>query len=171
MRYIRSPNMGFDTVQVLGKMGEGKRRIIKIEGISQSGSKNVKTWAEEEWERAMLFLAKGPSASLQFLPQESKALLYAYKAQALDGPCPSGQDGSLAIDYALRVKQEAWKALGDMPRAQAKREFTDLLTQVLPEWKNWYNSYAAKVQKDDYVDGTSKILREFFERNAIRANL
>nr|ABK23990.1 unknown [Picea sitchensis] len=163
--------MGFDILQVLGKMGEGKRRIIKVEGISQARANNVKAREEEEWGTAMLFLAKGPSATLQFLPEKSKALLYAYKAQALDGPCPSGQDGSLAIDHALRVKQEAWKALGDMPRAQAKREFIDLLTEVLPEWKNWYNSYAAKVQKEENVDESAKILREFFQRNALRANL
>lgn len=152
-------------------MGEAKRRIIKIEGISEARANKIKTREEEEWGKAMLFLAKGPSATLQFLPEKPKALLYAYKAQALDGPCPSGQDGSLAIDHALRVKQEAWKALGDMPRTQAKREFIDLLTQVLPEWENWYNSFAAKVQKEESNDETSKILREFFQRNALRANL
>ncbi|GLJ23865.1 hypothetical protein SUGI_0453470 [Cryptomeria japonica] len=150
-------------------MGEEKSRVISISHTLTPTKSNSE---EEEWRAAMLFIGKGPSATLQFLPEESRALLYAYKSQALDGPCPSGQDGSLAIDRALRVKQEAWGALGDMPKLQAKREFIGLLTQVLPEWKQWCKDHGDLVdKKEEDTDGVSKIVREFLKRISLRANL
>ncbi|KAH9307336.1 hypothetical protein KI387_035247, partial [Taxus chinensis] len=150
-------------------MGEGKSRIITVSQTPKPKNMNPE---EEEWRTAMLFIGKGPSATLQFLSEEPKSLLYAYKSQALDGPCPNGQDGSLAIDRALRVKQEAWKALGNMPKSQAKREFVGLLTQVLPEWKEWCKDHEELVDKEEGpTDGASGILREFFKRTGLRASL
>eukprot|EP01018_Ginkgo_biloba_P019699 Gb_34433 [translate_table: standard] len=145
-------------------MGEQSRIIIKVMKSTHDG--------DEEWRAAMLFLAKGPSATLQYLKEEPRALLYAYKAQALDGPCPTGQDGSLTIDPSLRAKQEVWKALGDMSKAQAKKEYIDLLTQVLPEWKVWHNNYATSLQTKEPTDEASKILHGFHKRNiALRSSL
>ena len=40
---------------------------------------------EGEWRAASYFLAKGPSASLQYLQQDVRPQLYALKAQVLDG--------------------------------------------------------------------------------------
>uniref|UniRef100_A0A0C9QV99 TSA: Wollemia nobilis Ref_Wollemi_Transcript_6992_869 transcribed RNA sequence n=1 Tax=Wollemia nobilis TaxID=56998 RepID=A0A0C9QV99_9CONI len=148
-------------------MGESKTRIIDI---SETPKTKINS-DDEEWRAAMLFLGKGPSATLQFLSERPKSLLYAYKSQALDGPCPSGEDGSFAIDHALRVKQEAWKALGDMPKSQAKIEFIKLLTEFMPEWKDWYRDYAQQKIEEGPTDDPSKIVRDFLKRNAFRANL
>ena len=60
---------------------------------------------EGEWRAASYFLAKGPSAKLQYLQTEVRSQLFALKAQALDGDCPPGQDGSLAMDPSLRIRQ------------------------------------------------------------------
>ena len=60
---------------------------------------------EGEWRAASYFLAKGPSASLQYLQQDVRSQLFALKAQVLDGDCPPGQDGSMAMDPSLRIRQ------------------------------------------------------------------
>jgi hypothetical protein len=60
---------------------------------------------EGEWRVASYFLAKGPSARLQYLPKDVRSQLFALKAQALDGDCPPGQDGSMAMDPSLRLRQ------------------------------------------------------------------
>jgi hypothetical protein len=60
---------------------------------------------EGEWRVASYFLAKGPSARLQYLPKDVRSQLFALKAQALDGDCPLGQDGSMAMDPSLRLRQ------------------------------------------------------------------
>lgn len=60
---------------------------------------------EKEWRAVSYFLAKGPSASVQYLNKDVRAQMFALKAQVLDGDCPPGQDGSLAMDPALRTRQ------------------------------------------------------------------
>lgn len=60
---------------------------------------------EGEWRAASYFLAKGPSATLQYLQKDVRSNLFALKAQALDGDCPPGQDGSMAMDPSLRIRQ------------------------------------------------------------------
>lgn len=92
---------------------------------------------EGEWRAASYFLAKGPSATVQYLAEDVRAQLFALKAQVLDGDCPPGQDGSMAMDPSLRIKQEAWNSLSGMSREEAKRRYVDLLSEVLPEWKTW----------------------------------
>eukprot|EP00252_Welwitschia_mirabilis_P015590 TRINITY_DN343_c0_g1_i1.p1 TRINITY_DN343_c0_g1~~TRINITY_DN343_c0_g1_i1.p1 ORF type:complete len:148 (+),score=25.89 TRINITY_DN343_c0_g1_i1:106-549(+) len=144
---------------------ERKRNFQTTDEVNGNGE-------ESEWKAAMTFITKGPSATLEFLPQELKTLFYAYKSQALDGPCPSGQDGSLAIDHVLRAKQHAWKSLGDMPKSQAKREFIKLLTQVVPDWKNWYSSYSeTQKNKNIVANEGSALLQDFLKRTGIRASL
>lgn len=60
---------------------------------------------EKEWRAASYFLAKGPSASVQYLNKDVRAQMFALKAQVLDGDCPPGQDGSMAMDPSLRTRQ------------------------------------------------------------------
>ncbi|KAL3677506.1 hypothetical protein R1sor_027454 [Riccia sorocarpa] len=116
---------------------------------------------EKEWRAAQLFMAKGPSATLEFLVDDAKAELYAYRAQALDGPCPHEQDGSLTIDPALRKKQEAWASLGDMSKDTAKQKFIQFLTTVLPEWKEWSDTQGEALRKAQSEGTAERILREF----------
>ncbi|KAL2651213.1 hypothetical protein R1flu_019341 [Riccia fluitans] len=116
---------------------------------------------EKEWRAAQFFMAKGPSATLEFLVDDAKAQLFAYRAQALDGPCPDVQNGTLTIDPALRKKQEAWASLGDMSRDTAKRVFVEFLTSVLPEWKEWNDSYGEALRHAQSEGTAERILREF----------
>ena len=75
---------------------------LGVEGLGKMMSSG--DW-EGEWRAASYFLAKGPSATLQFLAEGARAHLFALKTQALDGNCPPGQDGSLATDPSLRRRQ------------------------------------------------------------------
>lgn len=68
---------------------------------------------EGEWRAASYFLAKGPSASVQYLQKDVKAQLFALKTQALDGDCPPGQDGSMAMDPSLRIRQVSYIPLSE----------------------------------------------------------
>jgi acyl-CoA-binding protein len=99
---------------------------------------------EQEWRAAKLFLAKGPSAALQFATDDLKSQLYALDAQAMDGPAPAQEEGSSAfLDPALSRRLQAWRNLGDMTKAEAKKRFLLLLTSILPHWKTWKPPAAA----------------------------
>ncbi|KAG0568213.1 hypothetical protein M758_6G003000 [Ceratodon purpureus] len=120
---------------------------------------------EGEWRSASYFLAKGPSASLQYLQRDVSVQLFALKAQALDGDCPPGQDGSLAMDPSLRIRQEAWNALSGMSREDAKRRFVDLLSEVLPEWKKWSAEHAPKPGNgEEHESEADRLVRAFKAR-------
>ncbi|MCO5590701.1 hypothetical protein L7F22_044676 [Adiantum nelumboides] len=56
---------------------------------------------EEEWKAAKLFMAKGPSATLQFLKEERKALLYALDAQAMESPFLSHETSAQPFTYLI----------------------------------------------------------------------
>ena len=90
---------------------------------------------EEEWKAAKLFLAKGPSATLQFARDDVKAMLYALDAQAMDGPAPDQQEdqqqmSTTPIDPAMSRRQAAWRSLGDMSKSEAKKRFLLLLSSL-----------------------------------------
>ncbi|BBM98683.1 hypothetical protein MPTK1_1g15410 [Marchantia polymorpha subsp. ruderalis] len=125
------------------------------------------TEAEREWRAAQLFMAKGPSPTLEFLVEDAKAQLFALRAQALDGPCPSGQDGYLTTDPALRRKQEAWAALGAMPQVEAKRKFVEFLTTVLPEWKAWSDTHGEALRVEQQEGSAERILRLFKAKTGV----
>ncbi|XP_024400902.1 acyl-CoA-binding domain-containing protein 1 isoform X2 [Physcomitrium patens] len=126
---------------------------------------------EGEWRAASYFLAKGPSATLQYLQKDVRSNLFALKAQALDGDCPPGQDGSMAMDPSLRIRQEAWNALKGMSREQAKRNFVDLLTEVLPEWKKWSADYASKTNSgEEHESEADKLVKAFKLRMGISSS-
>lgn len=116
---------------------------------------------EKEWRAASYFLAKGPSASVQYLNKDVRAQMFALKAQVLDGDCPPGQDGSMAMDPSLRTRQEAWNALKGMSREEAKRKYVDLLSEVLPEWKNWSAEHA---RNEEHESESDKLVKAFKAR-------
>lgn len=122
---------------------------------------------EKEWRAAQLFMAKGPSATLQFLVDDAKAQLFAFRAQAVDGPCSYGQNGALTIDPSLRKKQEAWASLGDMPRETAKRRFVEFLTTVLPQWKEWSDTQGEALRRAQSEGTAEDILRQFRSRTGL----
>lgn len=131
-------------------MARGKAVKVEMEGNG----------GEEEWKAAKLFMAKGPSATLQFLKDEPKALLYALDAQAIEGPLSHEQ---ALLDPALSRKQEAWKALGSMSKSHAKRKFVELLSTLLPEWKTWHASHA----HISHIDEASHILTAFSRKTGL----
>ncbi|MCO5583656.1 hypothetical protein L7F22_037569 [Adiantum nelumboides] len=136
--------------------------MVKVE--VENGGAGAKE-EEEEWKAAKLFMAKGPSATLQFLKEEPKALLYALDAQAMEGPFLSHETSAQAnhvVDPALARRQEAWKALGPMPKTQVKRSFVLLLSSLLPQWKDWRSPLAAT-----HKDEASRILSAFTEKTGI----
>ncbi|KAI5069800.1 hypothetical protein GOP47_0016101 [Adiantum capillus-veneris] len=121
---------------------------------------------EEAWRAAKLFMAKGPSATLQFLKDEPKALLYALDAQAMEGPFLSHEIAAQApalLDPALVRKQEAWKALGSMSKTQAKRAFVQLLSFLLPHWKDWHPPLI-----ETHKDEASRILSAFMKKTGLK---
>eukprot|EP00271_Cylindrocystis_brebissonii_P012179 TRINITY_DN30342_c0_g1_i1.p1 TRINITY_DN30342_c0_g1~~TRINITY_DN30342_c0_g1_i1.p1 ORF type:complete len:231 (+),score=53.28 TRINITY_DN30342_c0_g1_i1:272-964(+) len=93
---------------------------------------------ESDWRAAMLFLTKGPSATLEFLKEEPRVWLHAYRVQALDGSASPDETGAQIQDSAARKRLEAWQALRGMPQIEAKRRYTNLLSSVLPSWREWY---------------------------------
>eukprot|EP00250_Pteridium_aquilinum_P006405 c16340_g1_i1 orf=91-516(+) len=121
--------------------------------------------AEEEWKAAKLFMAKGPSATLQYLKEEPKALLQALDAQAMEGPLAEQAEAhtSSFLDHALARKQEAWKALGSMSKPQAKRLFVELLSTLLPYWKSWHAPDAHTAHTDE----ASRILSDFSHKTGL----
>lgn len=122
---------------------------------------------EDEWRAAKLFIAKGPSATLQYLKDEPKALLYALEAQALDGSIPASSDLSIAVDPVLKRKQEAWRNLNGMPRCEAKRKFVDLLTYLLPEWKEWHRRHVLNSEGEETKDEVGRLLSDFSKRTGL----
>ncbi|KAF3787341.1 DNA topoisomerase 2-binding protein 1 [Nymphaea thermarum] len=94
---------------------------------------------DQEWRKAMFFLSKGPSSTLQFLDDNTKAMLFAYKSQAIDGPCTPLHLSMSPSDHSFMAMQQAWLALGDMPKEQAREEFINLLTSLLPDWRDWFD--------------------------------
>ncbi|KAH7414700.1 hypothetical protein KP509_14G006700 [Ceratopteris richardii] len=113
-------------------------------------------------------MAKGPSATLEFLKEEPRALLYALDAQAMEGPFIAQEAGaysSALLDPALIRKQEAWKSLGSMSKAQAKHMFVQLLSSLLPEWRAWYNSHGSL--STNHQDEASRILSAFSAKTGL----
>ncbi|ERN08770.1 hypothetical protein AMTRI_Chr11g156400 [Amborella trichopoda] len=137
-------------------------------GGHESRSRSIEvTDIEEEWQKAIHFVAKGPSASLQFLSKKPKSLLFAYKAQVLQGPYPSLQlNESTYDDPDLSGKEAAWKTLGDMPKQQAKREFVALLTMLVPNWKQWCNENGSSLVQSGEGEATN-ILSNFLANGAL----
>lgn len=130
-------------------------------------SKTVKVEVgDEEWKAAKLFMAKGPSATLQYLKDDPKAMLYALDAQAMDGPLShlaTAAASSTLMDPALARKHEAWRALGGMSRSEAKRRFVELLSCLLPDWKAWH----ATQQPTNNTDEASRILSDFSRKTGL----
>ena len=128
-----------------------------------------------EWKAAKLFLAKGPSATLQFARDDVKAMLYALDAQAMDGPAPHQQEdeqqmSSTPIDPAMSRRHAAWRSLGDMTKSDAKKRFLLLLSSLLPHWKAWKPPQSSSSRSDGLV---SRILSDFSSKTGLtfRSNL
>lgn len=125
---------------------------------------------EDDWRAAKFFLAKGPSATLQYLKDEPKALMFALEAQALDGSAPTTVDPPMFADPVLRRKQEAWRNLNGMPAREAKKRFVDLLTTLLPEWKEWHRTHVQKSLAHASKDEVGKLLSDFSKRTGFVLN-
>ena len=125
---------------------------------------------EEEWKAAKLFLAKGPSATLQFARDDVKAMLYALDAQAMDGPAPDQQEdqqqmSTTPIDPAMSRRQAAWRSLGDMSKSEAKKRFLLLLSSLLPHWKAWKPPQASSSSSSDGL--VARILSDFSAKTGL----
>ncbi|CAM6087316.1 unnamed protein product [Calypogeia fissa] len=125
---------------------------------------------DEQWQAAQLFMAKGPSATLEYVEEEVRARLSAYRSQGLDGPCLPWNDGTLFSDPALRMRQDAWMALGDMPKDEARKMFVDLLTSVSPDWRQWDDVHGRALRKAQQGEGgeAARLLKAFRDRTGLQ---
>jgi hypothetical protein len=121
---------------------------------------------EEEWRAAKLFVAKGPSAALQFASDDLKAQLYAFDAQAMDGPAPHQEEGS-SLDPALSRRLQAWRNLGHMTKPEAKKRFLLLLTSILPQWKTWKPPAASPSLSPSSEGLAARILADFSAKTGV----
>lgn len=139
-------------------------------GSNSSSRSSGSGGVEKQWQAAQLFIAKGPSATLEYLEDEIRARLSAYRAQGLDGPCPPGQERTLVSDPGLRSRQDAWRALGDTPKEEAKKMFVDLLTSVLPEWKEWDDVHGRALREAQQGEGgeAERLLKAFRNRTGVQ---
>jgi hypothetical protein len=76
-------------------------------------------------------------------------------------------------DSALRIREEAWRALGDMPKEEAQTLFVDMLSSVLPDWKNWDETYgqALRLELEQSNGGGSeaeRLLAAFRKRTGLQ---
>ncbi|CAN6476059.1 unnamed protein product [Victoria cruziana] len=130
-----------------------ERRDIPITGKSP-----IK---DQEWRKAMFFLSKGPSSRLQFVDEDTNAMLFAYKSQAIDGPCTPLHLSICPSDHRFMAMQQAWLALGDMPKEQARQEFINLLTSLLPDWRDWFDKNADLACFDGDGGEVGRIMNKF----------
>merc|ERR1719285_1446489 len=80
--------------------------------------------------RAAVRVIQGLPTEGSFQPSlEMKLNFYAYRKQALEGPCketrPSFWDG------VARAKYDAWCRLGEMDKDEAKEGYVDTLKQII----------------------------------------
>ena len=61
------------------------------------------------------------------------------------------------------LAQEAWKALDGMSQEEAKKGLVELLTEVLPEWKDWCKEHAPSSLngKEEHESETDRLLKAF----------
>ena len=74
-----------------------------------------------------------------------------------------------AEDAARRRRREAWLALGDMDKQQAKREFVGLLSRIIPDWRSWqdgerYDERDGDGGSGDKDDLASRLVSQFMKR-------
>ena len=179
---------------------------------SSDGGKTEAKALEADWKAALLFLHKGPSASLQFVKDEHRAQLHAYQVsqtfpirslrtlvhtyrrpslltsppqlptpstislsvqcQASQGPCREADAIPFdAEDGARRRRREAWLALGEMGKQQAKREFVDLLSRIIPDWRSWQGGERSSERDEggglgesESDDLASRLVRQFMKK-------
>lgn len=51
-------------------------------------------------------------------------------------------DTSLLVTLFFFLAQEAWKAIDGMSKEEAKKGLVQLLTELLPEWRDWCKEHA-----------------------------
>lgn len=69
-------------------------------------------------------------------------VLFCPQDQALSGPIDETMSHPPQFeDNSRRIHREAWKALGDMPKEEAKRQFMDRLSSHFPHWPQWYAAH------------------------------
>eukprot|EP00475_Leptophrys_vorax_P008138 TRINITY_DN15222_c0_g1_i1.p1 TRINITY_DN15222_c0_g1~~TRINITY_DN15222_c0_g1_i1.p1 ORF type:complete len:171 (-),score=17.70 TRINITY_DN15222_c0_g1_i1:83-532(-) len=129
------------------------------------------TTLDRKWKAALKFVRKGPSASLQFVADNVRAELYALEAQAIQGPCTEANALPTPMeDQPRRLRREAWIALGDLSTSEAKKQFVDLITKIIPDWEDWEGlqdvPFAENAQPGDGMEGEAeglaqKLLRAF----------
>ncbi|XP_068209018.1 acyl-CoA-binding domain-containing protein 6-like [Palaemon carinicauda] len=67
------------------------------------------------------------------LPSEKLLFFYGRYKQALDGPCLAPKPGF--FDFKGKQKWDAWKALGEMSKEDAMKEYIDGISEVDGDWQ------------------------------------
>ncbi|KAL6587680.1 hypothetical protein OROMI_000658 [Orobanche minor] len=67
--------------------------------------------------------------------EDVKLELYGLLKIALEGPCCGSRP--MALKVSARSKWKAWHKLGNMSREMAMENYIDILSKVIPHWKNY----------------------------------
>eukprot|EP01124_Arcella_intermedia_P035744 TRINITY_DN9182_c0_g1_i1.p2 TRINITY_DN9182_c0_g1~~TRINITY_DN9182_c0_g1_i1.p2 ORF type:complete len:239 (-),score=65.80 TRINITY_DN9182_c0_g1_i1:1336-2052(-) len=76
--------------------------------------------------------------------QDEQLKFYAYYKQVMEGPCKTSAPSFW--DFTAKAKWNAWNSLGDMSPQDAKRNYVQLLTKLVPNW-NQQDYVPQKAQK------------------------
>jgi len=105
------------------------------------------------------------------LDDKTLLVLYGYYKQGLEGPCNSPKPSW--YNTKGRAKWEAWNKLGDMPQAEAKTLYTQLVESLDPEFlsspKEGWVSISTMQPDEDVLNESEKSLVDYVkEGNCIK---
>uniref|UniRef100_A0A6I8PPF5 Enoyl-CoA delta isomerase 2 n=1 Tax=Ornithorhynchus anatinus TaxID=9258 RepID=A0A6I8PPF5_ORNAN len=117
-----APNFGLVTCW-LGNLGSLQAACFPIRQMHTSGT--AMQVSQEDFEKAkdqVKLLKKDPGS-------EVKLKLYALFKQATEGSCNTPKPGML--DFVNKAKWDAWRALGSLPKENARQNYVDLVSSLV----------------------------------------
>jgi len=99
---------------------------------------------DAEFNAAVQLITKGPPPGTKApkieLSNEQKLEFYALFKQATEGPNNTKPPGRL--DLINRAKWTAWKNVGKLSKAEAKKKYVELVTKQHPNWREFAAAYS-----------------------------
>lgn len=74
-------------------------------------------------------------------------------------------------DQKQRIINEVEKQIKTMPRREAQEKFLGLLTEIFPEWRDWFAKQQDGNKIVKHESQADKIIRQFNSRNSFSSTL
>merc|ERR1712217_913041 len=92
--------------------------------------------AINDFDEAVTFIQSLPPTGPRSADNSTKLKFYSYFKQGSVGPCKKHGGAQPWLAHVVnRAKWDAWNALGDMPSAEAKTRYVNLLHELAREWR------------------------------------